>query len=206
MTEAAQTSPLTPSIATGADRADLVWSIYKGGGTAIETVVRRFRAGGVAPQNVYQAPAVAFVVSVAGDDLVVGKRPAGTQNSPTSIDTYVVSRGQDRLLVAGAWSVDVAADGRAVLLRGTVAQVRRQLTGPTEIELTPDSDGAVTISGRRLAWCAEAGHATVFDLETRSALRFPAKGCAPRIELEGSFLTWLETEAGNATLIRLRLD
>lgn len=203
--EAGQNAPLSPGLIASKDRTSLVWSGYEGSGGSVDTELRRSTAIDGSVTSVIRTRGVAFPVALSGPDVVIWKRAAGSHGSPTATDTYLISDGQERLLMRGDWTVDVATDGRALLQRGDTAQVREQLTGPVQLDLALDSQGAAAIAGQRIAWCSEQGFVTVFDLDQRSSQRFSAKGCAARIFLGEATVTWLESDPSRFALVRLQL-
>lgn len=208
--EAGQDLPLRPGLITSEDRSILVWSRSEASAETFQTELRQREAAGSSVTSVLRAEGVMFPMALSGRDLIVWKRAAGVGDSYEATDTYVIADGQERLLLKGAFPVDVAADGRVVIHRGATAEIRAGLTGAVLMELSLGSQGPgvnfpPAIAGRRIAWCSEQGIVSVVELDSRTSQRYTAKGCASRIYLDDSTVTWLEAVPGKFALVRLQL-
>lgn len=209
-TEPGQDAPLAPGLITGRDRTALVWSRYEASAEVFETELRQRRSLDGAADSALRARGVVFPIAVAGRDLVIWKRAAGAGDSYTATDTYVVSGGQERLLLEGAWPLDVATDGRVVFHRGGTAEIRAGLTGAVlmDVSLGTEGPGVIfppRIAGRRIAWCSEQGVLSVLEFDRLTTQRYTADGCASRIYLDETAVTWLEADPGKFALVRLQL-
>lgn len=204
--EPGRSMPTGPGFIANDDGTTLVWSRFETGGDTFDTELRRYDAGEPSPTEVYRTGGVVYAMAVYGQHVVVWKRPAGGHGSPTATSTYLVTDGEERLLKDREWTVDVAADGRAVLHWGSTVEVWDGLTGSAQTRLALDSAAVPVIAGHRLAWCAhERGSVTVYDLDRRTSQEYTADGCAPRIHLDEASVTWLESHPGKFALVRLRL-
>lgn len=202
---------LGPAVIASKDRTALVWSLYEQRDGDVHTVLRRRSAVDGSVSTLHRTRGIASPMWLFGGDLVVWKRPFGAGNSPASVETFVVSGGKERLLRRGAWIVDVAADGRALLQFGESAEIRQGLEGAVQVRLALDSLaaglslGPGVIAGRHVAWWSEGGFVSVVDLDRRTAQRYEAKSSGPRIYMDDSSVIWLEARPGGLALIRLQL-
>lgn len=202
---------LGPAVIGSKDRTALVWSLYEQRDGDVHTVLRRRSAVDGSVSSVHRMRGIVSPMALFGGDLVVWRRPFGAGNAPASIDTFVVSGAKERLLGRGAWIVDVAADGKALLQFGESAEIRQGLEGAVQVRLALDSLaaglslGPGVIAGRRVAWCSEGGFVSVVDLDRRTAQRYEAKACGSRIYMDDSSVIWLEARPGGLALIRLQL-
>lgn len=200
-----------PAVIGSKDRTALVWSLYEQRDGDVHTVLRRRGAVDGSVNTLHRMRGIVAPMALFGTDLIVWRRPFGAGNAPASLDTFVVSRGQERLLKRGGWDVDVAADGRALLQFGESAEIRQGLEGPVQMRLALGSLaaglslGPGVIAGRRVAWWSEGGFVSVVDLDRGTAQRYEAKDGGPRIYLDESSVIWLEARPGGLTLVRLQL-
>lgn len=192
---------LGPSLISSEDRTAIVWSRYENRAGVVYTDLQMLDAKSQSPKGLYRTEGIVFPRVLSGRELVVWKRPFGIHNSPTAIDTYMVTGGQERLLRKGAWNVDVADDGKVVLGFGGSVEILDGLGGGVVARLSLGSEGALAIAGRRIAWCSQEGFVSVVDFGTLASAKYRAQYCSlQRIYLDQTTLIWLRAQPGRFVL------